>query len=338
MESYQTGAAGRARVSLTALPSPLQRAARLEDALRDDGCRPPRIYIKRDDLLSLAFGGNKIRNLEFALGAALAAGATDVITGGRVQSNHCRLTAAACARLGLRAHLVLSGSEPGVATGNLLLCRLFGAAITYTGSDDRSVREAAMRDIDAAVVRHGRRAHVIPIGGSDAAGAYGHLLAAQEVLTQAEALGDSVSTVVLATATGGTQAGMLAGLRQAGSRARIGAFAVAKSADELRPGVLRIANELASSEGIAPFVEEDVHIDDGMLGAGYGIPTAAGDAAVALLGATEGIVADPVYTGKALAGLLDAIRRGAYAEGDAIVWIHTGGAPALFADPSGTGM
>lgn len=336
MESYQTDAAGHPRVRLTALPSPLQRASRLEDALRGDDANPPRIYLKRDDLLSLAFGGNKIRNLEFAIGAALANGATDVITGGRVQSNHCRLTAAACARLGLRAHLVLSGSEPEVATGNLLLCRLFGAAITYTGTDDRSVREAAMRNIAAVVSREGGRSHTIPIGGSDAAGAYGHLLAAHEVLAQAEALGEGVSAVVLATATGGTQAGMAAGLRQAGSSARVDAFAVAKSADELRPEVLRIANELAAAQGLAPFTADDIRIDDSMLGAGYGIPTAAADAAIALLGATEGVVADPVYTGKALAGLLDAVRRGAYGEDEAIVWVHTGGAPALFADPPAT--
>lgn len=338
MEAYQTGEEARLhpRVRLTALPSPLQRAERLEAALREGGSRPPRLYIKRDDLLSLAFGGNKIRNLEFALGAAIAAGATDVITGGRLQSNHCRLTAAACARLGLRAHLVLSGTEPAVSTGNLLLCRLLGAAITCTDSDNRALRDAAMREIAGRAARDGGRPYVVPVGGSDVAGAYGHLLAAHELLAQADALGERVAAVVLATATGGTQAGMLAGLRQAGSGAasgvaRLDAFAVAKSAAELGPEVLRIANELAAAEGIESISASDVLIDDSMIGEGYGIPTAAGDAALALLGATEGIVADPVYTGKALAGLLAAIRRGGYGEDETVVWVHTGGAPALFA-------
>ncbi len=336
MEAYQTDEIAHPRARLTALPSPLQRALRLEAALAREGARLPRIYIKRDDLLSLAFGGNKIRNLEFSLGAALAAGATDIITGGRVQSNHCRLTAAACARLGLRAHLVLSGSEPPVATGNLLLSRLFGPAIIYTNSDERAVRNAAMNEVVASLQATGQRPYTIPVGGSDAAGAYGHVLAVRELLAQAEGYGERIAAIVLATATGGTHAGMLTGLRQAGSDARIDGFAVAKSAVELAPDVLRLANELAAGLDVQPFAAPDILIDGSMIGAGYGVPTAAGQEAIEILAAAEGVVADPVYTGKALAGLLARVRAGAYAANEAVVWVHTGGAPALFAELPGT--
>ncbi|HEY8171918.1 MAG TPA: pyridoxal-phosphate dependent enzyme, partial [Dehalococcoidia bacterium] len=189
------------RFRLTALPSPLERAERLEGALGGDATSVPRIYLKRDDLLSLAMGGNKIRNLEFVIGAALAAGTTDVITAGRQQSNHCRLTAAACVRAGLQAHLVLSGARPARFTGNLLLDDLFGAAIHFTGSDDREARAATIAQTAQRLSADGRRPFLIPVGGSDAVGALGHVLAAREIVQQCDSMGERPTAIVLATAT-----------------------------------------------------------------------------------------------------------------------------------------
>lgn len=315
------------------MPSPLERAERLESALRAEGCtRVPRLYLKRDDLLSLALGENKIRNLEFLLGDALQEGATDIVTAGRVQSNHCRLTAAACVRAGLRAHLIFTGARPPVAIGNFLLDDLFGAKTYFTGADDRASRAAWIDMIMGALPGFDRRPYLIPVGGSDARGAVGHALAAQELAQQFEAIGERLSAIVLATATGGTQAGMLAGLRRLGIDAGMHGFAVAKPAADLVPEILAIANDVAVAIGIGNVAPDDVVVDDMCLGGGYGIPSLAGRAAIELLARTEGVLADPVYTGKGLAGLLALVRRGAFSPGDAVVFIHTGGAPALFSD------
>jgi 1-aminocyclopropane-1-carboxylate deaminase/D-cysteine desulfhydrase-like pyridoxal-dependent ACC family enzyme len=332
-QAYQTFEAPYPRFALTALPSPLERADRLGAALRAEGCvRVPRIYIKRDDLLSLALGGNKIRNLEFLIAHALEQGATDVVTAGRVQSNHCRLTAAACARAGLRAHLIFTGARPAVATANFLLDDLFGARTYFTGSDDRASRVPWVDMFMGALPDLGRRPYLIPVGGSDARGAIGHALAAQELALQCDAIGERLTTIVLATATGGTQAGMLAGLRKFGSDARLRGFAVAKSAADLTPEVLAIASEVAGAIGGPPVTASDVVVDGAFLGAGYGIPSVAGSAAIELLARAEGVLADPVYTGKAFAGLLGLVRSGTFSPDEAVVFIHTGGAPALFAD------
>lgn len=327
------------RLRLTALPSPLERMPRLEASLRGEGCASvPGLYLKRDDMLSLGLGGNKVRNLEFSFGAAVAAGATDVVTAGRAQSNHCRLTAAACARVGMTAHLVLSGDEPARATGNLLLDHLLGARVYFTGSDDRRVREARVAEIARGIEAAGGRPFAIPVGGSDAVGALGHALAAAEVLKQFDALNERLGAVVLATATGGTQAGMLAGLRALGCTAAVHGVAVAKSAAELAPEVRRIATDVAARIGGPAPVADEVLLSEATIGAGYGVPSAAGALAVELLARTEGVVADPVYTGKGLAGLLALVRDGAFKADASVVFIHTGGWPALFAELPDTAM
>ncbi len=327
------------RFSLTTLPSPLDRAARLEQALRDEGVAAvPRLYIKRDDMLSLALGGNKIRNLEFIIGDAIESGATDVVTAGRAQSNHCRLTAAACVQAGLRAHLVLSGSEPATATGNLVLDRLLGASIYFTGSNDRAVREVLVRKVAADIEGRGSRPYVVPVGGSEPRGALGHALAAFELAQQLEAIDEPLTAIVLATATGGTQAGMLMGFRKLASDVRVYGFAVAKSAGELRAEVRRLCDALAPELNVTPLPDGDIRIDDTMLGGGYGVPSAAGYAATELLARTEGVLADPVYTGKAFAGLMSLVRSAVFTQEDIVVFIHTGGAPALFADLPATSL
>lgn len=319
------------RYPLAHFPTPLQRADRLERALREQGAASvPCIYIKRDDLLDLALGGNKIRNLEFLLGEALALSSTDVITAGRQQSNHCRLTAAACAKAGLTAHVVLSGAAPPRPTGNLLLTHLLNARIHYVGSDDRDVRQARIDAVRDDLTAAGRKPYVIGIGGSSARGAIGHVLLAGELMRQCDAEGMHPTAIVLATATGGTQAGLLAGLHKLARKIDVVGFAVAKSADELRAEVAALATVVGAEIGVA-VDSEAVVVDGRALGDGYGAPTAVAQSASELLARTEGMVADPVYTGKGLAGLLALIAEGRFSSEESVVFLHTGGAPALFA-------
>jgi D-cysteine desulfhydrase len=317
------------RYLLAHYPTPLHRASRLEDALRERAAAVPRIYIKRDDLLDLALGGNKIRNLEFLIGEALALAATDVVTAGRQQSNHCRLTAAACAKAGLIAHVVLSGAEPARRTGNLLLTHLLGANIHYVGSDERDARQATMDRLQHDLEAAGRKPCVIGVGGSSRRGAIGHVLLADELMRQCDDIGEAPAAIVLATATGGTQAGLLAGLRKLERQTDVIGFAVARSAPELQADVAALSAAVGAEIGVT--VEpESVILDGRALGGGYGAPTAAAHAAIELLARTEGILADPVYTGKGLAGLLHLIDQGRFSREQSVVFIHTGGAPALF--------
>jgi 1-aminocyclopropane-1-carboxylate deaminase/D-cysteine desulfhydrase-like pyridoxal-dependent ACC family enzyme len=330
-ESHQSLVPDYPRFPLTAYPSPLQRAERLEQALRDEGApRVPRIYLKRDDLLGLALGGNKIRNLEFLIGDALARGATDLITAGRQQSNHCRLTAAACAKAGLRSHLVLTGAPPARLTGNLLLTKLLGGRIYYTGNDDRDLRQAWVNYLTPTFAMFGARAYVIGVGGSSVRGAMGHVLLAQELMRQCDEIGIRPAAIALATATGGTQAGLVAGLRKLGRPVDVIGFAVAKSARELTDDVTALSRDVSGEIGLTVDAAA-INVDGRALGGGYGDPTAEAQAAIELLARTEAVVADPVYTGKGLAGMLALIREGSFAPDDTIVFVHTGGAPALFA-------
>jgi D-cysteine desulfhydrase/L-cysteate sulfo-lyase len=326
------------RVRLTHLPTPLERASRLEGALREEGARAPRIYIKRDDMLSLALGGNKIRNLEFSLGAALADGATDIVTVGRAQSNHCRLTAAACAKVGLRAHLVMSGERPPIPQGNLLLSELFGATTYFTDTEDRTVRESTAASVSDEIRSRGGRPVLLPVGGSDARGAVGHALLAHEIVAQCAPVDERPAAIVMATATGGTQAGLIAGLRAVGAATVVRGFSVHKPAVESASEVAELAREVAAVIGARAILDGEVRADDSQLGEGYGVATAAGGAAIAMLARTEGLVLDPVYTAKAMAGMLAMIRRGDFAIDDAVVFVHTGGTPVLFAEPAATPM
>ena len=330
---YQNLVPPHPRFPLTSLPSPLDRAKRLEQALRDEGCASvPHILIKRDNMLSLGLGGNKIRNLEFSIGQALSESATDIVTAGRQQSNHCRLTAAACARAGLRAHLVLNGTPPAHPAGNLLLDHLFDARLYFTASDNRERRTAWIETLVATFSMFaGRKPFVIPVGGSNVRGALGHVLAAGEIAAECDALGVRPDAIVLATATGGTQAGLIAGLRKLGRPTRVFGFAVAKSAAELADDVRRILDGVAIEVGLPSPDSTDVVVSDAMLGGGYGVASTAARDAITMLARTEGLVADPVYTGKGFAGLLAMIRSGAFTADETVIFIHTGGAPALFA-------
>jgi 1-aminocyclopropane-1-carboxylate deaminase/D-cysteine desulfhydrase-like pyridoxal-dependent ACC family enzyme len=289
------------------------------------------LWIKREDLGPLAFSGNKLRNLEFLLAAAIADGADTIVTSGRRWSNHCRLTAAACARVGLAAHLVLGGPTSGAAA-NVALIELFGGIVHELLTEDRSEREALVARVAADLRATGRRVAVVPVGGSGAAGAWGQVLAALEVLDQA-AMRDVVpDAIVLPSASGGTQAGLLVGSVLAGAATRVVGVLVARTEPELRPIVERLVREVATLAGIdAPL--DRIELDAAQLAPGYGKTNAAADEASRLLARTEGILVDPVYTAKGLAGLIHLVRSGAIDGRRAIFW-HGGGLPALF-DPAG---
>lgn len=316
------------RVRLFDAPTPLHPLPRLSEAL---GGRAE-LWIKREDLGPLAFAGNKLRNLEFLLGAALAEGADTVVTSGRRWSNHCRLTAAAGARLGIAVHVVVSG-PPMEASANLALIRALGAEVHQAVSDGRAEREALVDQVAAAAAAGGHRARVIPVGGSEPAGAWGQVLAALEALSQAAAADALPDAIFLATATGGTQAGLLVGASvAAGDRAPARIAGVTVHPDPgLRAKIEGLAAELAAMAGVV-LAADAVELDASQVGPGYGTPTRESAGAAELLARSEGILVDPIYGAKALAALIAAVRTGSLDGRRAIFW-HGGGLPALFESP-----
>jgi 1-aminocyclopropane-1-carboxylate deaminase/D-cysteine desulfhydrase-like pyridoxal-dependent ACC family enzyme len=319
-----------ARVRLLDGPTPLQPLPGLSRALGDRA----ELWIKREDLGPLAFSGNKLRNLEFLLGAAIGVGADTIVTSGRRWSNHCRLTAAAGAKLGLQVHVVVSG--PAVPhSPNLALIEQLGGIVHQAATDDRAEREALLTSVSHGAEATGRRVRVIPVGGSEPVGAWGHVLAALEVADQAAA-GFSPDAIVVPTATGGTQAGLLVGAQLAmHPTPRVHGIVVAKTAGELRPVVEGLVQPLAAMAAISPPIDQ-IHLDDGQIGPGYGQSTPAAEEAAWLIARSEGILVDPVYTAKGLAGLVALVRSGALDGRRAVFW-HGGGMPALFEplDPTG---
>jgi 1-aminocyclopropane-1-carboxylate deaminase/D-cysteine desulfhydrase-like pyridoxal-dependent ACC family enzyme len=314
------------RFRLLESPSPLTQLTRFSDALGGGA----EVWIKREDLLPLAFGGNKLRNLEFLIGAALAEGADTLITSGRQWSNHCRLTAAAGARAGLAVHLVLTGPPrpPGANGSNRLIEELLGATVHVTATADREER-AAVVDATAAEVRAGGgRPFVIDVGGTGPVGAAGQVLAGMELGEQLDDAGVTTATVILPSATGGTHAGLLHGLALGAPppRSAIG-IAVAAPSAELRPKIAALLEGLAPLTGVRP-PDEAIALEDDQLGEGYGVRTPEADEATRLLARTEGILVDPIYTAKALAGLVARVRDGRVA-GPVVFW-HAGGTPGLF--------
>jgi 1-aminocyclopropane-1-carboxylate deaminase/D-cysteine desulfhydrase-like pyridoxal-dependent ACC family enzyme len=320
------GIAALPRFGLIDGPSPLAPLRRFSEAL---GGRTE-VWIKREDLLPLAFGGNKLRNLEFLVGAAIAEGADTLITSGRRWSNHARLTAAAGARAGLSVELVLTGPPPapGAEGPNQRLDELLGASVHVAATDDRAARAALVDRLADEARAAGRRPFVIGVGGTGPIGAAGQVLAGLELADQLAEAGVGGSTVVLPSATGGTQAGVLTGVSLAGAPIHdVAGMAVAGSAADLRPTVLGLLDGLVELIGLR-VPDERVVLDDEQLGAGYGRRTAAADEAAGLLARTEGILVDPIYTAKALAGLVARVRDGRLT-GPVVFW-HAGGTPGIF--------
>ncbi|MGW2685520.1 pyridoxal-phosphate dependent enzyme [Streptomyces sp. NPDC001414] len=307
--------------SLAGWPTPLEKAPRLAAAL---GLREDDLWIKRDDLIGLGGGGNKVRKLEYTVGAALAAGADTLVTVGAPQSNHARLTAAAGARLGLDVVLVFPGRPGASRSGNLVLDALFGARVHWAGDVDLAGLAATAEETVAALRRRGARPELIPFGGSNAVGARGYEQAGRELLAQVP----SVDLAVVAVGSGGTMAGLVAAL---GADRVLGVDTGAM--EEPAAAVAAMAGELTGSD-----VRDRLRIRSDQVGAGYGRLTASTAAALRLAARTEGIVLDPVYTGRALAGLLAAAEEGTVAPGRTTVFWHTGGLPGLFGHAEAVGL
>jgi len=313
-----------AKVSLAHLPTSLDRADRLGAAI---GLGAGQLWIKRDDCTGLAGGGNKARKLEYLCAEAVAQGCDTLVTGGARQSNHVRMTAAAANKLGLGCTVVLaSGRSPNDADGNLLLDRLLGPEIVWAGELNYYDLEAAIVDAGDRLAREGRRPYVVPIGGASTTGTMGYAEAADEIRVQLGATAGG-ALVVVADGSGGTHAGLVAGF---GRHETVLGVDVGARPD-LEESVPSRAAEVARAAGL-PEPEGHVMIDHDHIGPGYGAPTAACREALDLAARLEGLILDPVYTGKALAALITRVRSGrAGADGSPVVFVHTGGSPALFA-------
>lgn len=317
------------RVSLSHAPTPLEPLDRLRGVLGG-----PRMWIKRDDCTGLAQGGNKARKLEFLVADALAQGCDTLITPGAVQSNHVRMTAAAAARFGLQAHAVLERRVSDTdadyeENGNILLDELFGCARTYVpGGSDVGAACAAVAD---ELKAKGAKPYIIPGGGSNPVGALGYVACAMELLDQASQLGINISRLVLGTGSSGTQAGLVAGFSALGSSVEVFGVSVRHPRKKQEEMVFDLACRTADHLGHGGAVKrEHVFADDGYVGPGYGLPTTGMVDALTLLARTEGLLLDPVYSGKAMAGMIDHIRRGTFDGAEDIVFLHTGGSTALF--------
>jgi len=319
------------RRSFGTYPTPL---VRLDNLSRELGRE---FYVKRDDALGPAAGGNKTRKLEYLLADAVKSGSSKIVTVGGPQSNHARLTAAAARMLGLEPHLLLLGSEPKDAVGNLLLDRIVGAELHFIPSGPIASKPCTFEELDAyvreeAAKRVGDHYH-IPLGGSNGLGSLGYVRAALEIEEQARAAGIADARIVVATGSGGTLAGLLAGLRSIDSSLRLVGIDVAaiwKSYPEL---VARIANEALGLLGVSQNIEPDnvALIENTYVGRGYAVPTREGTLAIERLARSEGLLLDPTYTAKAFAGLLDLQRTVKLGNDEPIIFWHTGGLPGLFA-------
>jgi len=310
------------RIPLAHLPTPIEPLSRLTTLLQG-----PQLFIKRDDLTGLGLGGNKTRKLEYLAADALAQGCRTLITTGAVQSNHCRQVAAAAARLGLGCILVLGGPDPGTRQGNLLLDALSGAKLVFVPTDERDQR---LQQAFAQAKEDDMQPYLIPYGGSNPVGVQGYIQAMQELQEQAL----KSDWIVLASSSGGTQAGMVLGGKQTGFTGRILGISVDKLATELTQTIIALANQTATYLNMGvEITPQDVFVNDAYCQAGYGNLQPAEVEAIQLFARTEGILLDPVYTSRAAAGLIDLIRKGFFSRDEIVLFWHTGGIPALFAEP-----
>jgi D-cysteine desulfhydrase family pyridoxal phosphate-dependent enzyme len=311
------------RVKIAHLPTPLEPLPRLTALLKG-----PELWVKRDDQTGLATGGNKTRKLEFLVADALEHRADTLITCGAAQSNHARQTAAASAKFGLNCVLVLRGEMPPEIQGNLLIDRLVGAEVVWAGDShlDESIQKVANRLRD-----DGRRPYVVPYGGSNPVGVSGYVAAMDELVQECEKRGLAFDHIAFASSSGGTQAGLVVGARALGYRGRILGISVEPKADALRQALSDLATAAAGHLGLAlSFAPEDFSVNDDYLGGGYGVVGELEREAISSVGSAEGLLLDPVYTGRAFGGLLDMIRRGIFQPEEKVLFWHTGGVGGLF--------
>jgi D-cysteine desulfhydrase family pyridoxal phosphate-dependent enzyme len=308
-------------VKFATLPTPIEALPRLTAELGG-----PKLYVKRDDLTGLAFGGNKARKLEYLLAEAQAHGANTVITAGAVQSNHCRQTAAACARLNFNCTLVLTGDKPASATGNLMLDQLFNARIVWSS---RSERDLVLHDTFQKAWDSGERPYLIPYGGSNSTGATAYVYALKELLSQ----GLNPDWIVFASSSGGTQAGLVTGAKFLNFSGQVLGISVDETETDLKSKVATLASETSDFLGEnINFYPEDIKVSADYLGGGYGVMGDREKEAIRLFARREGLLLDPVYTGRAAGGMIDLIKKGLFKQTDTVLFWHTGGTPALFSD------
>ncbi|HOV39335.1 MAG TPA: D-cysteine desulfhydrase family protein [Spirochaetales bacterium] len=312
------------RVPLGIFPTPIEELVRLSRFLSG-----PRLYVKRDDQTGLATGGNKTRKLEFSVAEALRQGADTLITLGGVQSNHCRQTAAAAARYGLRCILVLRGNPPPVWNGNLLLNRILGAEVRFSGT---RTREEVANEVVEEERTAGRKPFFIPLGASDGVGSVGYVAAMEELASQLKASGLEFDRIVFASSSFGTQAGMCVGAKALNLPVSICPVSIDSTREELQNGVAEVAGAVVQRLGLnLTFTPEEIFCWDDYLGEGYAVMGPPEKEAIDLCGRYEGLLLDPVYTGRAMAGLIDLIRKGTFRKDETILFWHTGGTPALYA-------
>jgi D-cysteine desulfhydrase family pyridoxal phosphate-dependent enzyme len=310
------------RLHFAHLPTHIEELPRLTEYLSG-----PRILIKRDDQTGLAFGGNKTRKLEFLVAEALEQGAGTLISGGALQSNHCRQTAAAAARFGLDCTLVLSGEMPDEPSANLLLDQMFGAEIVTVA--DRAYRDQTLQETFDKAVAAGKKPYLVPYGGSSPTGALGYAFAVKEFMEQ----NIHADWMVFGTSSGGTHAGLVLGQRVFGYQGKVLGISIDESEEWLQEHVSALASDASEKLGERiEFTQADVLANADYCRAGYGVLTEAEREAVRLFAKLEGMLLDPVYTGRAAAGMIDLIRKGFFKKDETILFWNTGGQPALFAE------
>jgi D-cysteine desulfhydrase len=314
------------RLGLVKEPTPLTFAPRFSAAYGG-----PRLFFKRDDLLPVAFGGNKVRSLDLIAADALRQGADTLLTGAGPLSNHVRAAAGVAALTGLRSVAIYWGTPPARVEGNHLLTRMLGAEIRFTNDFDRASVDSSINDAAAEAVARGGRPYSIPRGGACALAALAHVLAVRETLDQCAALGVApTKLVVMATGGGGTLAGWLLGTELFRAHWRLEAFAASRPATETLARAKKLAAEAAAIIGCTFDRDVEIFVNDGFVGAGYGIPSAEGQSAIAATARAEGVFLDPTYTGKAMAAYLQLLSKGRYSDVESALFLHTGGAPSLF--------
>jgi D-cysteine desulfhydrase family pyridoxal phosphate-dependent enzyme len=309
------------RLNFAHLPTPIEAMPRLSDAFGG-----PRLLIKRDDQTGLAFGGNKTRKLEFLVAEARDQGAQTLISGGALQSNHCRQTAAAAARFGFKCILVLTGDEPKQPSANRLLDELFGAEIVHVA--DAGDRDRILQETFDRAAKHGMAPYLVPYGGSSPTGSLGYAFAMKELIEQ----NIQADWIVFATSSGGTHAGLVLGQRMFGYKGKVMGISVDESEEWLKTHVSELASSASEKLGKRiDFIPDNVMANANYCSPGYGVLTELEREAIRLFATCEGLLLDPVYTGRAAAGMIDLIRKGFFKKDETVLFLHTGGQPALFA-------
>ncbi len=309
------------RLKFAHLPTPIEPLPRLTKFLGG-----PRLLVKRDDQTGLAFGGNKTRKLEFLVAEALAQGADTLLSAGALQSNHCRQTAAAAAKYGLGCILVLVGEPPAQSSANLLLDQLFGAEVIWV---EKPRRDAVLQETFDKASSQGKKPYLVPYGGSSPTGALGYVFAMEEFIGQKT----GADWIVFASSSGGTQAGLVLGKRVFGYKGRVLGISIDEPQLALQAHVAKLASE--TSERMGPpleFTPDEVLVNAEFAAPGYGVFTGVEREAISLFAKYEGLLLDPVYTGRAAAGLIDLVRKGWFRKDETVLFWHTGGQPALFAE------